>query len=213
MKSRKVVTRSGRGFRGYFPSRKLNRMVEWESLLERDAILHFEFSHGVVDYQEQPEIIYYEQDGETRKYHPDFALRLRNDELIHIEVKPKVKLETPGLQERFRAIAKRYQVHPAHFRILTEDDLRKEPRLSTLKKLASVSHFSPPEDEVSALKACLEQLGTATTFNEFVGKIGLTHGLWLIAQRFLDCDMDLDLRSPLNFVRLVKEADHDALHL
>jgi hypothetical protein len=44
--------------------------VEWESLLERDAILLFEFSPGVVSYQEQPEMIEYEQDGVMRRYYP-----------------------------------------------------------------------------------------------------------------------------------------------
>lgn len=51
---RKVITRRGRRFRGYFPSRKLGRMVAWESLTERDVILLLEFSPGVLSYQEQP---------------------------------------------------------------------------------------------------------------------------------------------------------------
>ncbi len=50
MLARKVVTRRGRRFRGYYPSAKLGRMVAWESLLERDAILLIEFSPGVLTY-------------------------------------------------------------------------------------------------------------------------------------------------------------------
>jgi hypothetical protein len=188
-------------------------MVEWESLLERDAILHFEFSHGVVDYQEQPEIIHYEQDGETRKYHPDFALVLKNDKQLHVEVKPKVKLDTLKLQERFKAIAERYQNHSAQFRILTEHDLRQEPRLSNFKTIASVTHFPPAEEVVADLKAQLCHLRPATSFNDLVGKIGLRNGLWLIAQGILHCDLNLDLRSPLNLTRIAKEADHDALYI
>lgn len=188
-------------------------MVEWESLLERDAILHFEFSNGVVDYQEQPEIIYYEQDGETRKYYPDFSLVLKNDKQLHVEVKPKAKLETPKLQERFNAIAKRYQNHSAQFRILTEDDLRQEPRLSNFKMIASVTHFPLAEEVVADLKAQLCHLSPETSFNDLVGKIGLRSGLWLIAQRILHCDLNLDLRSPLNLTGLATEADHDALYI
>jgi len=56
MLSRIVVTRSGRGFRGYFPSKKLNRLVQFESLLERDAIKLFESSKEIIQFREQPTI-------------------------------------------------------------------------------------------------------------------------------------------------------------
>lgn len=59
MLSRRVITRSGRHFRGRYPSRKLGRMVAFESLIERDVILLLEFSRGVLSYQEQPTRIAY----------------------------------------------------------------------------------------------------------------------------------------------------------
>lgn len=59
MTLRDVVNRSGRGFRGYFPSRKMKEMIGWESILERNAIYLFEFSPGVVCYYAQPELVYY----------------------------------------------------------------------------------------------------------------------------------------------------------
>ena len=46
-------------FRGKFPSMKVNRMIHWESLLERDAIMLFEFSPGVASYREQPFSTYF----------------------------------------------------------------------------------------------------------------------------------------------------------
>lgn len=63
MLSRKVVTLSGRRFRGYFPSYKMGRTVAWESLLELAAIHLLEFSRGVLSYREQPVLIQY-PDGE-----------------------------------------------------------------------------------------------------------------------------------------------------
>jgi hypothetical protein len=126
MLCRKVVTRSGRGFRGYFPSKKLNRMIEYESLLERDAIKLFESCDEVTWYQEQPTIIYYYQDYLPRKYFPDFELELSNGKTVHVEVKPSSHLATIKLSMKFHLIAQCYQNKAEHFVILTEKELREE---------------------------------------------------------------------------------------
>jgi hypothetical protein len=47
MPVRRVVTRGGRRFRGFFPSAKNGCMVPWESLLERDAITLLEYMRTV----------------------------------------------------------------------------------------------------------------------------------------------------------------------
>lgn len=49
MLSRQVITRSGRHFRGRHPSKKMDRMIAYESLNERGAILRLEFSQWVRD--------------------------------------------------------------------------------------------------------------------------------------------------------------------
>jgi hypothetical protein len=126
MLSRKVVTRSGRGFRGYFPSKKLNRSVQFESLLERDAIKLFEKSNEVVRYQEQPTIIYYYLDDLHKRYHPDFELILEDGYVVHIEVKPSMHLTTLALSAKYHAIAKSYISRAESFVVLTEKELRTE---------------------------------------------------------------------------------------
>ncbi len=124
MLSRKVVTRSGRGFRGYFPSKKLNRSVQFESLLERDAIRLFESSNEVVIYREQPTIIFYYLENEHRRYHPDFELVLKSGYVIHVEVKPSIHLNTIKLSKKYHAISQSYRSKSEHFVILTEIELR-----------------------------------------------------------------------------------------
>lgn len=135
MKSRKVVTRSGRGYRGYFPSWKMQRVVEWESILERDAILLFEFSRGVVSYQEQPELIEYEFEGEIHRYYPDFEVILTNGQIIHFEVKPSEKLKSHELIKKMSAIKHHYDRMGRDFRILSSDQIQKYPRNSNLMYL------------------------------------------------------------------------------
>lgn len=136
MRVRKVVTRSGKRFRGKFPSRKLNRMVHWESLLERDAIFHFEYHPLVMSYQEQPSIeIYYDSHGTPHRYFPDFRLNFRDGRELFVEVKPTQFLATKEVREKFQAVAKMFEEQGRRFRIMTEDDIRRQPLLSNLLRI------------------------------------------------------------------------------
>jgi len=124
MLSRKVVTRSGRGFRGYFPSKKLNRLVQFESLLERDAIQLFENAKDVIHFREQPTIIYYHIDSEQKKYYPDFELQLSDGQVVHVEIKPSIKLSRLEIAKKYRAINMHYSTRGEYFALLTEKELR-----------------------------------------------------------------------------------------
>lgn len=127
MLSRKVVTRSGRGFRGYFPSKKLNRSVEFESILERDAIELFERDAQIISYQEQPELVYYhDKNYEPRKYYPDFMVEFESGLKFHIEIKPAKKLGDIALLQKYQAISKSYDSRVEIFRILTNVELHSE---------------------------------------------------------------------------------------
>lgn len=140
MRVRKVVTRSGKRFRGKFPSLKLNRMVHWESILERDAILHFEYHPLILSYQEQPSIeIYYDKEGEQRRYFPDFRLTFRDGEDLYIEVKPLRMLVIKAIHDKLQAVAIRFEEQGRRFRIMTEDDIRRQPLLENLQRLHSAS--------------------------------------------------------------------------
>ena len=87
-RARKIISPSGGIIRGKFPSRKNGRMIHYEGLLERDAILLFEMSPNIVRYREQPEAILYPDGARLRKYTPDFELCLMSGELVIVEIKP-----------------------------------------------------------------------------------------------------------------------------
>jgi hypothetical protein len=102
--ARQVVRPTGGIFRGRFPSRKSGRSVAFESLIERDALLLFEFSRGVASYREQPYSIRYTFEGRSRKYTPDFELSLASGAVLLIEVKPEDKALAPDEGRRLRRI-------------------------------------------------------------------------------------------------------------
>lgn len=150
MRVRKVVTRSGKRYRGKYPSRKLERMVQWESFLERDALLLLEYHPNVISYQEQPSIeTYYDEDGLPRQYIPDLAANLTDGRIIVFEVKPEAELSKKKTQKKYAAIAQRFQEQERTFRILTESDIRREPLHTNLRRIDDVTRgHKPPADDV-----------------------------------------------------------------
>lgn len=125
MPVRNVVTRSSRKFHGYFPSKKLNRMVGFESILEKKVIGILEGSQEVVSYEEQPEVIYFHVDGKQKKYYPDFAVTLLDEELVYVEVKPYEMLMTAKLTKKYQIIMDVYNHRGHKFYFITDRELSK----------------------------------------------------------------------------------------
>jgi hypothetical protein len=119
MRVRNVMTRSGRNYRSYYPSKKLCRMVHCESILERKAAHLFENSMLVLSYQEQPEIVNYADVDEIKTYFPDFHLRLENCD-VFIEVKPISQLTKPEVNKKFNAIRSHFYQKHMNFYILDD---------------------------------------------------------------------------------------------
>lgn len=136
MPVRKVVRRSGKNFRGYFPSRKAGRLIGWESIHERDAILILEYTPEVKTFEEQPsEETYYLEDGTARTYYPDLRATYACGRVVDIEIKPSRKLENPELARKLALVEKRYLQLKREFEVWTELDFRAEPRYSKCKAL------------------------------------------------------------------------------
>lgn len=135
-RARKVITRSGRGYRGKFPSLKLGRLVHWESLVERDLILHLEYDPDIEHYQEQPCVIdYYDDKGKSRKYYPDFLVRRVDDSEALLEAKPAAKVRSPKLRAKLAAIALRMEEKNHQFRVMTDTEIRRQPRFDNLSRI------------------------------------------------------------------------------
>lgn len=211
MAVRKVVTRSGHGVRGYFPSRKMRRMVAWESQLERDAILLLEFSTGVLGFWEQPAKVYFDQDGERHLYIPDFEAKLSDGRVVHMEIKPESKLRKSDIASRFAAITAHYTRSDIGFSIFTEKAIRQEPRLSNLRLLA----YHQPEDAASPeMVAHLQKLVLlpAQTIAGAAAVLGDVRAVYqLLAANAYGCDLDSPISGDTRIFPIGKEACHETL--
>lgn len=200
MRVRKVVTRSGKRFRGKSPSAKLGRMVHWESLLERDAILHLEYHPLVISYQEQPSVeVYYDAVGAAHRYVPDFLVVFSDGAELCIEVKPSRQLKKQEIRNKLGAVAVRFEELGREFRVWTEDLIRREPLFSNLKALKRGTKTA------SALKSSLgfDRLvseGSDWTFSEVMRAVGSPRDvLGLLRVGRLHADLESRLIEDTNF--------------
>lgn len=142
-RARKVITRSGRKFRGKFPSRKLGRMVHFESLLERDAIAILEAAADIASYQEQPRRVEY-SDGEViREYFPDFQAVAVTGEVVDVEVKSSAQFHRNAIKKKFSAIWAHYWARGELLAVVTEHDLRGERRIAAFCELRDRGSAAP----------------------------------------------------------------------
>lgn len=172
-----------------FPSMKLGRMVECESLLEADAVRLLEFSPGVLSYQEQPAHIHYWDGGNMRDYYPDFQLELRDGRIVHLEVKRSEELAKATLENKFGAIARHYAEMGKHFRIATEQEIRKEPLQTNLRRLHYHRSHSP--QNLPSIKKLTYELGTSPiALNKAEQLLGSKMTWRLLAHGHLECDLN-----------------------
>jgi hypothetical protein len=137
MPVRKVVTRTGRGYRGYYPSKKVKKMVSYESILEREAIEWIETHPEVISYEEQPTIThYYDKQGEARKYYPDCELSLITEISVHVEVKQASRIAQKNISLKYQSISETYKNRSQNFIVLTELEIKAIPKKSIIEIIA-----------------------------------------------------------------------------
>jgi hypothetical protein len=207
MLSLKVVTRSGRKIRGHFPSLKMGHMVPWESLLERDAILLFEFSPGVRTFRAQPEEVVYVDEDTTRRYYPDFEITGNRGRVIHVEVKPEAMLARPDVSRKLRSVADHYQRQGRDYRILTDQTIRREPLHRNLTLLGRF--LKPAEGLKEVLPDIHAWFGEGyRSLADVCSQFGPSLAYRLVAWGHVQCDLTQPL-TPESPICFPKEGHHD----
>jgi TnsA endonuclease N terminal len=136
MSFRKPSNKGGvKKYIGKFPSFRLNMVIWFESLLERDFLCLLEYDFfDVKFFKSQPCRIHYRSDGKKRRYTPDFLV-IRNSKRQIIEVKPEEKALEQKNRALYRIAAQTCAKEGYEFRVVTDVEIRVEPRLDNIKLL------------------------------------------------------------------------------
>ncbi len=204
MRTRKVITRSGAGIRGKFPSAKMGKTVHWESLLERDACLLLEFSIGIKAYQEQPRKVQISTSGQPNQVqYPDFEITTRDGEVGYLEVKHSSQFSRPEVKEKLQLLQEHLEDEGYFYRVLTEIEIRRQPLFPNLWRL--LTYRSPCTKPIHT--DLVNKIGNSlheTTFNELSKILGSTQ---LAMTLLADQHWVFDLSKELNPETILKRND------
>lgn len=142
---------------------KMAGYIQWESLLERDNLLWLEFRRDVIAYRSQPDTYrYINHEGRDLAYTPDVEVVLSDHPFpICQEVKPSDVARDPTFEVAHEARRKALLARERELHLVTEEQIRREPHLSSIKFLSAYAG-------VEALLPC-EQLVMAQTLTRLGG--------------------------------------------
>ena len=139
MPVRKVSNRGGNVI-GRFPSLKMERMIVFESLIERDLIYLLDFEQDVEWFAEQPLTISYRYQGKALRYTPDFHIA-RNGRNVLVECKPEKRVHSAENQRKFAAAHAWCTARGWTFQVVTDTHLRSGCRLQNVKLLTQFARY------------------------------------------------------------------------
>lgn len=147
---RKVVTRSKKQHNGYFPSQKPASLIPYESVLERDQLFLAEVDPSVTEIRTQPFALDLELGDRIVRHYPDLLLAGADEQAV-TEVKAAEKAEKPHYQALFEAARDKVNRYGYEYLVMTEREIRRQPRLNNCKFIFKHSFLSPSADMIAAV--------------------------------------------------------------
>lgn len=210
--ARNPITRSRGKFRVMVPAPERNRMIKCESILERNAVLHFRFSPAVVRISEQPFRTSYYLGSKRRTYTPDFVLEFVNGHLLYIEVKPLSKAERPEWKEKLIALKEQFESDGRSLVLVTDMDVNHKARLTNLNNMRIYCQKKIPATQVKALLLAINNESDFTVQQAITS--GLIDHLSDIYTLLANHKICVDLNAPINrnsILNLPKGNYHESL--
>lgn len=205
VRARKVVTRSRARATGKFPSRKMNRMLQWESINELNAFRLLEANPNVISFTEQPFAISYVLNGATFYHFPDILFKTRCSKHLW-EVKPRSKACHPDVVARTALMRSALPSLGYQYDLVIGEDLARKDRLTNVRKLLTRGRRDVPpllreqirqvfvQQPLLSIEALLDALGDLLQVGH-------------IYRQILDGVLLCDLESPLSMQTTLSHVD------
>lgn len=132
----------GKNIIGYFPSLKMGRMVNFESLIERDFIVFLDFEPQVTAFTEQPFSITYPIENKAHRYTPDFHVVCTGGRNLVCECKAAVFQDKPENLVKFAAARTWCEARGWMFLVITDTQLSSGWRIKNIKLLTQFARHS-----------------------------------------------------------------------
>lgn len=216
MPVRNVASRGGNAI-GRFPSLKMQRMIAFESLLERDFIYLLDYDTAVTWFEEQPLTIEYQHEGKLLHYTPDFHL-VERDQHILVECKPEHFVNTADNSRKFAAARAWCQTCAWQFRIVIDADVRAGHRLQNIQLLTGYARHRIAPVLRCQIYAALQSASAATPIQDLARTLcpsnpaAVTAGILHLAYHgVVDLSLDHAPITPTTSVALRLQAQQEGI--
>lgn len=196
IRSRKVVTRSRARATGKFPSLKMKRMLQWESINELHAFRLLEANPIVKSFREQPCEIRYMLDDEERRHYPDILVETSTEKELW-EVKPAANAAQPKTVRRTELLTLALSDYGYRYRVILGEDLARRPRMTNIMILLRFGRRAVPDlikEQVRQLSQRAGNLTWGAVIGGAIAPIDRSH----ICRMILDGDLFVDIEQPLS---------------
>lgn len=199
LRSRKVVSRSNAVNSGKYPSWKMERMMQWESIHEGNAMRILDATPRVISFNEQPCEIIYTLNGMKRRHYPDFMV-IEQHSREFWEVKTERDANDLEVVERTHYLMGALPAYGYSYRMVLAEALAIQPRLDNVKRLNKLGRHPVPSNEEEALRRFFMcepvlQWGMLEAKSPVV--------LQYISRMILEGKLSIDLHQPINASSLV----------
>ena len=193
LRSRKVVKRSNARHSGKYPSLKMQRMMQWESPHEGNAMRLLDANPKVISFHEQPCEIIYRLNGETHSHYPDLMVKESTFSELW-EVKTERNANEPEVVERTNLLEKALPEFGYTYRMVLAEALACQPRLNNVKRLHKLGRKPVPIIEKEKLRQ-LFLLVPVLNWGLFEAQSLAT--LQHVSRLILEGYLSIDLNQPL----------------
>jgi hypothetical protein len=147
----------------------MQRMVNFESTIERDYAYVLDFESEVTSFSEQPLTIEYADAGRVRRYTPDFEVVRTDQRYWLVECKPQQLIHTDDNQRKFAAAQAWCAERSWQFEVVTDTQLRAGYRLQNIQFLTYHARFTFSAQNKSQVQAILVANPEGMTVGDVAG--------------------------------------------
>lgn len=206
--ARRAITRSKQTVRVRYPPLKARGMIDCESALEGLSALYIDLSPPVKTFRSQPFTVNLSVAGETKRYTPDFEVKLHDGRTLIIEVKPFHRCIEAGVYEKLIAAHHHFSSQNIEYLILTDLDLKPSTKQENLRLLRYYARVNVDHKARFLIRQHVSLCGI-TTLGDLVGLgFSKTSIYSLIVSQALATDLDTEI-STNSPIFIPEENDHE----
>jgi hypothetical protein len=135
---------------GYFDSIKMGRKIHFRSSWERDSMTCFEKCPDIKEYYGDDHVcIPYKINGQPFNYWPDFSIRMVDNSVYIIEIKPENQTEWTINQAKWKYAVEYCKKRQYTFQVWTQNHIRKIKTRCLRNDVLLKEHVIPSEEETT----------------------------------------------------------------